>query len=251
MAYQAVKSVKKAIAILELLADRSLGNREMTLREIARETGLLPVTARNLLRTLEECGYVSNPRHGRYTEGTRCRELFFSGSVLRQLRMVAEPAIRRCVHDLGESLLLVSIINGKRHELLRCQAADDPLQNPQWHAARHSYAMRTTRVILAWFTPGQLDFFIAENGLPSLEDWPECGGTREGLDRELMEIRAAGGCLDGQGSWMAIAVPILAGNGEVLASLGCYAQLSRTDKPRAAGIFKMLQDCAVSIRRQL
>ncbi len=251
MAYQPVKSVKKAVAILELLADRSLENRELTLGEIAEETGLLPVTARNLLRTLEECGYVSNPRHGRYAEGQRCRELFFSGGVLQRLRTVAEPLIRRSVADLGESLLLVAVVNGKRHELLRCQAADDALVNPQWHAARHSYAMRTTRAVLAWFTPAQLDFFISHNGLPSPEDWPECGASREGLLRELETIRSRGGCAERQGSLVAIAVPILTGSGEALASLGCYAAVARTDKPRAAGIFKMLQDCAASIRDRL
>ena len=136
MGYQPVKSVMKAVAILELLANRSLENRELSLGEIAAETGLLPVTARNLLRTLEECGYVSRLRHGHYAEGPRCRELFFSGGVLRRLRTVAEPWIRQSVAALGESLLLVAIVNGKRHELLRCQAPDDELRNPQWHAAQ-------------------------------------------------------------------------------------------------------------------
>lgn len=251
MGYLPVKSVMKAVAILELLANRSLENRELSLGEIAAETGLLPVTARNLLRTLEECGYVSRLRHGHYAEGPRCRELFFSGGVLRRLRTVAEPWIRQSVADLGESLLLVAIVNGKRHELLRCQAPDDELRNPQWHAAQHCYAMRTTRAILAWSTPEQLDFFIANNGLPSLEDWPECGGSREGLERELGTIRARGGCAERQNRLVAIAVPILTGGGDAIASLGCYAAASRTDKPRAAGIFKMLRDCADSIRERL
>ena len=111
MGYQPVKSVMKAVAILELLANRSLENRELSLGEIAAETGLLPVTARNLLRTLEECGYVSRLRHGHYAEGPRCRELFFSGGVLRRLRTVAEPWIRQSVADLGASLLLVAIVH--------------------------------------------------------------------------------------------------------------------------------------------
>lgn len=251
MAYPTVKSVKKALAIMELIADRSRENQTLTLTEIAQTIGILPVTARNLLRTLEECGYVANPRHGHYTEGEACRRLFLSGGVQRRLREAAEPVVRQTVADLGESVLVVSIANGKRFELLRCQAPDDPLENPQWYANLHSYAMRTTRVILAWFTAEQLDYYIKTNGLPDAEDWPECAGSREKLVEELQIIRRRGGSAEQQKNWVAIAVPILTAGNEVIGSLGCYASIFRTDKPRAAGIFKMLHDCARDIRDRL
>ena len=244
MGYQTVKSVIKAMAILELLTGQELDRRVLTLAEIAQATGLLPVTARNLLRTLEECGYVRRSGHGRYEEGERCCRLFRSEGVLRRLREVAEPILKRTVEDLGESVLLAAIVRGRRVELLRCQAADDLLVDPQWEANANFYRMRTTRVILAWFNAEQLKAFLEENGLPQAEDWPEAVGTEERLKEELRRIRRAGGCSDRQGRLAALAVPVLTGGQEGVAALGCYAPLERTDKPRAAGIMSMLHDCA-------
>jgi len=248
MGYQTVKSVIKAMAILELLTDQNIGNRVLTLTEIAKATGQLPVTVRNLLRTLEECGYVCRVGHGRYEEGAKCCKLFRSEGIFRKLREVAAPIIEQTAHDLSESILLAAIVNGKRVELLRCQAPDDLLEEPQWQANANFYQMRTTQVILAWFSQEQLNAFVAENGLPTQEDWPECKNSLEGLKTELRKIRRAGGCLAQHNCLAAIAVPILTRGNEVVASLGCYAPLSRTDKPRAAGILKMLHDCALQIQ---
>lgn len=251
MGYQTVKSVIKAMAILELLTDQAIENKVLTLADIARATGILPVTARNLLRTLEECGYVRRTGHGKYEEGDQCCKLFRAEGIFRKLREVAAPIMEQTVHDIGESVLLAAIVKGKRVELLRCQAPDDPLIEPKWHANAAFYQMRTTRAILAWFTQEQLKSFVETNGLPTTVDWPECNESWDGLKQELRKIRMAGGCADQQSNLAAIAVPVLTAGNEVVASLGCYAPLSRTDKPRAAGILKMLHDGALQIQEKL
>lgn len=251
MAYQLVKSVSKAMAILELLMDQALENKHLTLAEVAARTGILPVTARNLLRTLEECGYVRRSGHGKYEEGDKCCRLFRAEGILRRLREVAAPLIDKTVEDLGESVLLSSIVKGRRVEILRRQAAGDGMVEPHWAANANFYRMRTTRVVLAWFSLEQLNNFIEVNGLPQQGDWPECGNTFEGLKQELLRIRHAGGCAEEHGSFVAIAAPILTGGNEVVAALGCYAPLSRTDKPRRAGILSMLHDCARHIEEKL
>jgi len=251
MGYQIVQSVIKAMNILELLTDQTTGCRVLTLAEIAQATGQLPATTRNLLRTLEQCGYVSRVGHGRYEEGPQCCKLFRSEGIIRKLKEAATPLIRQTTEDLGESILMVTIVKEKRVELLRCQAPDDTLIEPQWSANADFYQMRTTRAILAWYSPEQLNNFIAANELPTLEEWPECQNSQEGLKAELLKIRRNGGCLDQHSNLAAIAVPILTNRNEVVASLGCYAPLARTDKPRAAGIMKMLHDCARQIQDEL
>ena len=251
MAYQTVGSVKKALAVLEHLAAHSIDSEPLTLSEIARAAGIPAVTARNLLRTLEECGYAQRTGHGRYREGQMCGRLFRAEGVLGRLRELAAPILRACVADLGESLLLASIIRGRRVELLRCQAPDDTAENQQWYANAEFYRMRTTRVIMAWFSPAQLAAFLETNGLPSPEDWPECENSPEKLKTELRKIRKSGGCCDQTGDLIAIAVPILTPANEAVASLGCYARVSRTDKPRAAGILHMLHECAKTIQNEL
>lgn len=251
MGYQTVKSVIKAMNILELLTDQAVENKTLTLADIARATGILPVTARNLLRTLEECGYARRTGHGRYEEGPRCCRLFRAEGILRQLRDCAAPVVEQCVADLGESVLLAAIVRGRRIELLRRQCVDDRLVEPQWQANANFYRMRSTRAILAWFSGEQLASFVSANGLPSLEDWPECHGTEEGLREELRRIRRDGGCCDRLECMVAFAVPVLTAADEAVASLGCYAPVSRTDKARAAGIMQLLHQCAARIREEL
>ncbi|HAI11736.1 MAG TPA: hypothetical protein DCM28_08525 [Phycisphaerales bacterium] len=251
MAYQTVQSVEKALAILELLTSQTLEQNTITLAEISKSTGILPVTARNLLRTLEVCGYATRVSHGHYREGDRCMRLFRGEGVLRKLREVAQPIIQTTSHDLGESLLLATLIQNKRVELLRCQAKDDSLICPQWSANEKCYQMRTTRTLLAWHTDKQLDTFVKANGLPTHDDWPQCNNSLVKLKEELKKIRTQGGCADEHGQYAALAVPIMTAANEAVASLGCYAPLSRTDKPRAAGIFKMLHDCASFIQDRM
>lgn len=251
MGYQTVRSVEKAFAILELLTEQAPGEPVLTLAQIATATGILPVTARNLLRTMEACGYVDRVAHGQYREGEKCLRLFRVEGVLRRLLEVAQPLVQQTAAELGESLLLVSLVRNKRVELLRCQAQDDHMVAPQLHANEAFYQMRTTRTILAWLSPAQLASFLEHNGLPAAADWPECGGTLEGLQRALAAIRLNGGCSDEHGGYRALAVPVLTAGNEAVASLGCYAAIDRTDRARATGIFAMLHACAQRIQSGL
>ncbi len=251
MAYNTVKSVTKAITILELLTSHTIEDKALTLAEISEAAGILPVTARNLLRTLEECGYAERVGHGKYREGDRCLKLFRGEGILRRLKDVAKPIIDRTVFELGESLLLVAIVNNRRIELIRSKALDDNMLEPQWDANARFYNMRTTRAILAWYSEEELNEFITANGLPNEKDWPEAANSRDNLDNELKKIRENGGCCEIAVNYAAIAVPILTTSGEVVASLGCYSKLSRTDRIRATGIQKILQDCVSKIQQKI
>jgi DNA-binding IclR family transcriptional regulator len=251
MSYPTVKSVVKALQILEMLIEHSAQNKVLTLADVREATGILPSTARNLLRTLEECGYAQRRSHGSYEEGERCHSMLRTGGIIRKLREVSTPIIEQTSRDLSESLLLVSIFKGNRLELVRRQAVDDRKSGLIWQDNSTPYQLRTTRVILAWFSPEQLSFFIERNGLPPEGDWPECRGCLEGLEGELKQIRFKGGCNEQHGQLAAIAVPILSSSNEVLASIGCYAPLERTDVARAAGIFSLMQICADRIRDEL
>lgn len=247
MGYQTVKSVKKALAILELVHEYAGSNRYVMLQEVAAKTGILPVTARNLLRTLEECGYVLRSGHGRYECGPRSFELLRSGGMIQRVIPLARPILERAAAETGEAFMLVTLANGKRVELIRV-GADSGMR---YQANEELYLMRTARVILAWYPVEQLDYFLEHYRLPAPEEWPETGGTREGLNRVLKAIRRDGGCNETTANMAALAVPLLSTSDEILGSLGCYAPLERTDLVRRTGIYKLLHDYADEIRSQL
>ena len=248
--YQKVKSVERALKIMELLREKSILNEFVSPREAAEVADISTVSAYNILNTLIECGYARHSGRGKYEEGGRGALPTQGLGVMPRLRELAEPLLTEAAASGKESFLLVTLNNGKRVELLRiggiknsraavCEANSEP------------YAMRTVRVILAWYKPAQLDFFIRRNGLPSKEDWPEANENRSGLLRALKAIRKRGGCCDLhlKRSMTATAVPILLAGDEVVGSLGCYSPLRNTDHIRQTGIFQLLQEMASRIIR--
>lgn len=81
-------------------------------------------------------------------------------------------------------------------ELIRCRVSHDNLKAPEWHANEEFYSMRTTRVMLAWFSKTQLEYFIERNKLPAYNAWPEVNNSSANLKHELKKIRINGGCRD-------------------------------------------------------
>jgi len=250
--YQKVKSVIRAIKIMELLREKSILNEYVSPQEAARAAGISSVSAYNNLNTLEECGYVRHSGRGKYEEGWKGSQTLLGAGVMPQLRSLAEPLLKEAASSGKESFLLVTLNNGKRVELLRIGKIKNN-SRAVFEANAEPYAMRTVRAILAWYRPAQLDFFIRRNGLPTKEDWPEVRETRSGLLRELRKIRELGGCCDThlKRGMTATAVPVLLPGDEVIGSLGCYSPLANTDFIRQKGLFRLLQEFASGISSSL
>ena len=246
--YQKVRSVERALKIMELLRAKSLANEFVSPREAARAAGVSAVGAYNILNTLVDCGYARHSGHGRYEEGGRESLPTRDGGIIPRLRELAEPLLREAAASGKESFLLVTLNNAKRVELLRIGEIKNS-RAAVFEANSEPYAMRTVRAILAWYTPAQLDFFIRRNGLPSRAEWPEANENRTGLLRELKGIRERGGCCDIhlKRGMTATAVPILLPGDEPIGSLGCYSPLRNTDRIRQRGIFQLLQEMAAKI----
>ena len=248
--HQKVKSVERALKIMELLREKSIINEFVSPREAAKAAGISTVSAYNILNTLAECGYARHSGRGKYEEGGRGALPTQGVGIMPRLRELAEPLLNEVAASGKESFLLVTLNNGKRVELLRVGGIKNSRAAVS-EANAEPYAMRTVRVILAWYKPAQLDFFIRRNGLPSKEDWPEVDESRSGLLRELKNIRERGGCCDIhlKRGMTATAVPILLSGDEVAGSLGCYSPLKNTDRIRQKGIFLLLQEMASRIAR--
>ena len=246
--YQKVKSLERALKILELLREKSIVNEYVSPQEAARAAGISSVGAYNILNTLVECGYVRHVARGKYEEGARGASLLQGLGIIPLLRERAKPYLEEASASGKESFLLVTLNDGKRVELLRIGKIKNS-RHAMLEANAEPYAMRTVRVILAWYKPAQLDFFVDRNGLPSREDWPEVNGTRSGLMRELRRIREDGGCCDihPKRGMTATAVPVLLPGDEVVSSLGCYSPSKGTDFIRQKGIFRLLQEIASRI----
>ena len=246
--YQRVKSLERALKIMELLREKGMRSEFVSPREAAEAAGISSVSAYNILNTLMACGYARRCGRGKYEEGGRDMLPTVASGAMAKLKAETEPRLRELASSGRESFLLVTLNNGKRLELLRIGRIKNS-GGAAMEANAEPYAMRTVRVILAWYTPAQLDFFVNRNGLPRERDWKETRGTRTGLLRELRKIREFGGCCDinFHRSMTATAVPVFSADGSVIASLGCYSPLVNTDHIRQRGIFQLLQELSALV----
>ncbi len=255
-----IKVVKKTLNVLELLIGARASRRTLTLSMIKDLTGYPLATSRNILRTLEECEYATRVSHGHYQIGPKVEGLFESRDVVERLREIALPKILKFKETLKDNVVLTSIINNRRVELAREMYESDmksPGEHELWalelRASSELYAMASTRVLLAWMVEDELKDFLEVHGFPTETDWPECFGRQGNLTYELSRIKRFGGVIQKTGNMTlyAIAVPVFSKGGNIIAALGCYSRTSKTDNIRANGIFKILQDFAREIEKEL
>ena len=97
MVYQPVKSVMKAVAILELLANRSLENRELSLGEIAAETGLEP---EEIAAAETATGQIESLSRETGDDGFTLEQMI--GDYTQEERMLEHVALREAISRLSD-----------------------------------------------------------------------------------------------------------------------------------------------------
>src|SRR5581483_11303014 len=96
----AVKSVQRALDILEILADRQAG---LTLTECATRLKAPKSSVSALLHTLRRRGYLNqDPSKGTYHLGLRLWELGHAFKLEEELARQAEPIMQGVVDDIDE-----------------------------------------------------------------------------------------------------------------------------------------------------
>lgn len=219
-----IQVLKKATDILDTLA-RNKG-RQISLSEIADSLSLNRGTCANILKTMVELDLVCQPdRRKGYMLGRRLFELAGESTDEEPLLKFSYPLIDELSRRTNENVLL-SVIRNYRRSLLHTAFGDHEVE------ARTSdnisvYKAVTGRMILAHYTPEQIDSVVEEIGLPG-DDWPEIK-SREDLDRELKSIKGREYIIStNKHHVLSIAVPIFH-HGRVIASLGYYLPACRAD----------------------
>jgi DNA-binding IclR family transcriptional regulator len=242
-----IKSVVNAFNALEYIVEQALRKGEATLPGIASHLGLQKSTARNLLRTLEDCGYLRRTARGVYAAGKRCEALAQSSSGYAGLREKALPVMNRLAEATGEHFGLAVLFNGHRFRICGVVGGADITVNAEVVGEGKAYSAITTRILLAFASSEEQKAFIAGNGLPSESEWPEASGGEEALYAQLREIRRAGVSEFARGSVAAIAVPLLDPEGNLVAALGMYAPAFRSDEKRLAELRRLVLEGAAQI----
>ncbi len=218
-----VEALRKGLDILDLLAAR-FPRSGAGLGEIAQSMSLRPSTAHNLVKTLRLCGYVRQNPDGRYSLGWKALSL--RNAAFARIRADGPTARALANHAavVGEALVLVVLIHGRRWVVGRAGARQavrvdlEELETP----TRPFWTLVTNRLLAAFAAPDELEEIIARQGRPGPEDWPEAASPAA-FENALAQIRAHALAEDRSADVASVAVPApeSAGRG-VLAALGSF-----------------------------
>lgn len=245
MAEIQVRSVKKALDALDYIAKVCIEEDGATLSAIAAELDEKLPTLRNILKTMESCGYLS--RCGKlYRPGAKHSDLARSG-VIKRLIEVTNPLLQNAAESTGESMVFATMINGRREVLRRYQGSSKIGVIIDVADDDRIYKLETTRIMLAFADKSERQQFFTMNGFPDAS-WPEAAGGN--LEKCLNQLREVGFASSGGGNLSAYAVPLLNSSGLLLGSIGAYAPAFRNDSRHEEKLLQTLQKIAAKVKEQ-
>lgn len=241
-----VKSVHNALKALDLIVELHLNGKSVTLGEVSTYLGLRNTTVRNMLKTMEESGYVSRGEKRSYTLGSRCFDIERARVGGKRLLEAAGGVLSALADQIGESLVLATIIGGRRNVLLRVSGGNVISVDSAKADGGGGYELVTNRVMFAYASPGELQSAIEANGLPAVGEW-ENVESYEDMVVELRRIRKIGYAEQCGESLCSAAFPILSENGDALASVGVYIPTFRYEDAKFEYIKNEIKEAIVKI----
>jgi len=244
-----VQSLERGLAVIRAF---DAEHREMTLSEVARQTGLTRATARRFLLTLASLGYVA-AHDGRFALRPRVLELGFSYLSTLSLTDVAQPHMERYVARVNESssisvlddLDIVYVVRVPTRRIMSIVIAVGT-RLPAWVTSMG-------RVLLAGLPEHRL-----EDHLSRIRMEPFTRKTVPSLDelrREIDRARERGWALVDQELEMGLrsaAVPIREPDGTVGSAINVSVHAGRTTAAELRRDFLPgLHECAAAIEADL
>ncbi len=244
-----VKVVKKALDALEYVVDESLEQPGVTLSDIAEHIGEQVTTVRNILKTLEQCGYLSRPAGRLYSPGPKCSGLA-RVSLCKDLINKAEVALNTLAQMTGESVVLATLVGSNRRVLMRVEGGEVIRVNSQVADDGLFWSLVTSRVMAAYIPAEEVEIITQENGFPK-EAWPGIETPGE-LEKALKQIRLEGLTEDHSNSeYYAVAIPLLQRGEFLLGALGLYMPAFRYNPVRRIELLTAMRQAASNITNRM
>lgn len=245
-----IQSVANAFAILEHVLECSMISEGVGLAEIAERFGMQKTTARNMMQTLEFCGYIRRSARGIYAAGEKCAMLSKAGSFAERIRPAAVRFLKEAAEQTGESFILTTIFNGERMIIASVSGNSVISVNPELIESerRFNYLRVTTRVLLAFAPDYEREMFLAANPVDK-KAWPE---LETGFGAVLAGIRRKGLCVKAEKEcgYYAVARPVFSAKGTFLGALGGYIPIIRAEQRKIETLHLALNHIADQLTNQ-
>ncbi|MBK5216896.1 MAG: helix-turn-helix domain-containing protein [Propionibacteriales bacterium] len=219
-----VQSLVRGLAVIRVF---DADNAHLTLSEVARRADLTRATARRVLHTLLDLGYVASDGKN-FSLRPKILELGYAYLSSMSLPAVAQPHLEELTKAAHESSS-VAVLDGSDIAYVARVAKQRIMTVAISVGTRFpAYATSMGRVILAHLTPAELDQYLESTELRQVT--PHTITDREGLLAELGRIREQGWALVDQEleeGLRSIAAPIHDQSGHVVAALNLSASSRR------------------------
>jgi IclR family transcriptional regulator, pca regulon regulatory protein len=244
-----VQSLDRGLAVIRAFGP---GREQLSLSEVARETGLTRAAARRFLLTLVRLGYVRS--HNReFSLRPRVLELgyaYLSGLAMPE---IAAPHLEELVANVRESSS-ISVLDGD-HIVYVARVPTKRIMTVAISVGTRfpAYATSMGRVLLAGMSRSELDQYLAEAKLDPLTDRTVTDSLR--LREIVREVGEQGYAIVDQEleeGLRAIAAPIHGSAGTVIAAINVSAHASRVSMAAMrADLLPQLLDTAHRIEADL
>jgi DNA-binding IclR family transcriptional regulator len=248
-AYPGTQAVLRAVRILKAFGRT---NAELSLADLVRQVGLNKTTTYRLLTALEAEGLVQRTPEGEaYRLGPELLALGSRALGASDLRHASRAELFALAQATRETASIEVLVGP--HALIVDEAAGThvvgtlPSVGTRWPA----HATSTGKALLAYLPEDELDGLLAEP-LPELT--PRTITDPQALRREIARVRERGYATNVEElepGFMAVAVPVRASGGRVLAALGIGGPRLRLSPERLADIAKQLPASAARISERL
>ena len=244
-----VRSVDKAMALLEALAGKSRG---LSLAELAASTGFNPSSTHHLVATLKRRGFVDqDPETRDYRLGYRLVSLAHEFVSESDVYSAGAGPVRELRDASGDTAFLTALQDREKFVVFEA-AGRHPVQTsrPRLSSQPSLHSTASGKTLLAHLPSEQLGSLVAT--MPLTKFTPHTIDSREELAEEVATIRRQGYALDRE-EWLVglcgIAAPIFDRHGACVATASIAfpaAQAERRDEN-----IKLVVACAAKISASL
>jgi DNA-binding IclR family transcriptional regulator len=246
-----IKVLTKTFAILEAIVQAS--PQPVSLDKLSKELDLNKATCSRIIGDLVAVGYIVQiSRQEGYAAGARAfafsRHVSYKDGLLKE----AEPVIKACAAEVGESVLMAEMHNLQRYIL--CHYNYNPAMNININQLSYNdlYDTATGIILLAYAFEQEVDAVVEKYSLPSAPLWQPVK-TRSDLNEFLSDIRKKASFIyDGpRSNNLAIAAFPIFSNDCFIASVGVSVPREKFNGEHKKMIISKVKSAAKKISRAI